>query len=495
MRIIPFMQKILDKLFFSKTISQVVFEWRESNRLFLISICICAEIFVQWLGYSLVWFGSELFNISHLVNDSVLGRLWIVSGQLLLIFSWIAIYSYKQNDTNSPNFKWLQYLISFVYLAYSGFVYVSFGVINIFTGISLVASTIIAVLLMHRRLIWNIFLTHILLVCILIFLPTLGINMPHVYKAVQLSGEEHHFSMLFWYSFYLYLSLPKAILSVGLSLYMVKGIEDQLDEFQYQANYDKLTKVTNRRYIMKYLFDILFLSINDDNIDENDEDSSNALSVILLDIDFFKNINDTYGHLSGDMVLIELAKRISKNLDKKHGMEVCRHGGEEFLVVLPNMSHKQAMEFAGELKKSLCSEQYRVVDGMSISVTSSFGVATFEDDEVLAIRRQYYFNNTKQNSYKLVDTQLAGEVTASQEDLIIENLINMADGALYDAKRLGRNRIISANQYVDETSSQSSIELNAVRTEEILQDIPLEHKYQPIKLKRTQSENDKAIVE
>ncbi len=493
----PFMQKILDKLFFSKTISQIVFEWRESNRLFLISLCIGAELFVQWLGYSFVWFGSDILNITHLVNDSVLGMLWIISGQLLLIFGWVAIYTYKQNDTNNPNFKWLQYFISFVYLAYSGFVYTSFGVINIFTGISLVASTVIAVLLMHRRLIWKTFLAHIFLVCVLIFLPTLGVNMPHIYKTVQLSGDEHHFSMVFWYSFYLYLSLPKAILSVGLSLHMVKGIEDKLDEFQYQANYDKLTKVTNRRYIMKYLFDILFLSINDDNLDEDEEDSSSALSVILLDIDFFKNINDTYGHLSGDMVLIELAKRISENLDKKRGMEVCRHGGEEFLVVLPNMSHKKAMEFAGELKKSLCSEQYRVVDGMSISVTSSFGVATFEDDEVLAIRRQYYFNsNNKQNNYKLVDTQLAtGEVTASQEDLIIENLINMADGALYDAKRLGRNRIISANQYVDETSSQSSIELNAVRTEEILQDIPLERTYQPIKLKRRKAETDKVLVE
>ncbi len=135
---------------------------------------------------------------------------------------------------------------------------------------------------------------------------------------------------------------------------------------------------------------------------------------------------------------------------------------------------------------------------MSIKVTASFGVASFEDDEVLSIRRQYYFNNNnnKQNSYKLVDSQLAtGEVTTSQEDFIIENLINMADGALYDAKRLGRNRIISANQYVDETSSQSSIELNAVRTEEILQNIPIKRSYQPIKLKRRKQEKDKAVIE
>ncbi len=491
------MYKISDKLFFSKTISQIIFEWQESNRLFLVALCICAELFVQWLGYSVVWFADDSLKITHLVNESVLAMLWIIAGQLLLIFIWISIYSYKRNETSDASSNWLQYCIIILYLAYSGFVYVCFGVMNIFTGISLVSSTVIAVLLMRRRLMWYTFLLHIILVCVLMFLPTFGINIPHVYKTVQLSGEEHNFSMLFWYSFYLYLSLPKAILSVSLSLHMVKGIENKLKEFQYQANYDKLTKVTNRRYIMKYLFDTLFLSINDDNIDEDDEDTSNALSVILLDIDFFKHINDTYGHLSGDMVLIELAKRISANLDKSHGMEVCRHGGEEFLVVLPNMPHKQAMEFAGELKKILCNEQYRVVDGMSISVTSSFGVASFEDEEVLTIRRQYFFNNNnKQNNYKLMDSQLeTGEVTATQEDMIIENLINMADSALYDAKRLGRNRIISANQYVDETSSQSSIELNAIRTEEILQDIPLERNYQPIKFKRRKQENDKAIVE
>ncbi len=491
------MLKVFNKLFRSKNISQIIFEWRESNRLFLIVFSICAELFIQWIGYSAVWFGYHLLDLTHLVNDSVLGLLWLVSGQVLLIFVWISIYVYKRNETNYLSFKWLQYLIIVLYLSYSGFVYVSFGVINIFTGISLVASTVIAVLLLRRRLGWNTFIIHILLICVLIFLPMIGVDIPHVYNSVTLKGDERYYSMMFWYSFYLYLSLPKAILSVGLSLYMVKGIEEQLGEFQYQANYDKLTKVTNRRYIMKYLFDILFLSVAEDNSNEYEDNSDSALSVILLDIDFFKNINDTYGHLSGDMVLIELAKRISKKLDKSAGMEVCRHGGEEFLVVLPNTNHKKAMEFAGELKKSLCNEQYRVVDGMSINVTSSFGVATFEDDEVLAIRRQYYFNNgNKENSYKLLDSQLAiGEVSASQEDLIIENLINMADGALYDAKRLGRNRIISANQYVDETSSQSSIEINAVRTEEILQDIPLEHKYQPINLRRTQSENDKAVVE
>lgn len=491
------MYKILDKLSFSKNISQIVFAWRESNRLLLIVMCICLELLVQWLGYSLVWFGSHLLNLDYLIDDRVLGLLWIISGQLLLVFVWIAIYTYRQDATNRLDFKWLQYLISFLYLSYSGFVYSSLGVINIFTGISLVASSIIAILLMHRRLIWNTFLLHILLVCVLIFLPTFGIHPPHVYQTIQLSGEEHHLSMLFWYSFYLYFSLPKAILSVALSLYMVRGIEEQLDDFQYQANYDKLTKVTNRRYIMKYLFDVLFLSIVDDRINEDDEDSSNALSVILLDIDFFKHINDTYGHLSGDMVLIELAKRLSNNIDKSHGMEVCRHGGEEFLVVLPNMNHKQAMEFTGELKKALCNEQYRVVDGMSINVTSSFGVATFEADEVLAIRRQYYFNNnTKQNSYKFVDSQVnSGEITASQEDLVIENLINMADGALYDAKRLGRNRIISANQYVDETSSQSSIEINAIKTEEILQNIPIERHYQSIKFKRWKAEAKKTSLE
>ncbi len=455
---------------FKKNVSQIVFEWQEANRLSLLAMFMFLELLIHWVGYCFIWFNNGIMR--DWVNNDVFGLLWLVTGQLLLVFAWIMFYVYQQSNLKKPNFRRLQYLMLCLYLGYLGLMYAILGVVNIFVGVTIVASTIICILLMNRRIVWRTFIAHLFIICIFVFLPILNLNVPHVYKN---QGIESSASTLFWHSFYLYLSLPKALMSVALIIQLVKGIETRLKEAQYQASYDKLTKVTNRRYIMQYLFDVLFLAREDGDIRKK-ENPSYALSVILLDIDFFKSINDTYGHLSGDMVLIELAKRLSEQVkEADEGWEVARHGGEEFLVVLPHTPHYKAMEFAGQLHKVLCTEKYRIVDGMSIDVTSSFGVATFDHEEVISIRQEYYLAEYHQQSHQSLDSEsVTDAISASPEDLIIENIINMADTALYDAKRLGRNRIISANQYIDETSSHSSIELNVMRTEEILQGLAVE---------------------
>ncbi len=471
------MQNKVSNSLFKKNISQIVFEWQEANRLSLLAAFMCIELLFHWFGYSFIWFNDKI--MMNWVNNEAFGVLWLVSGQMLLVYSWFVLYTYRQSkrgfSIDKRKFRMLQYIMLYVYLGYLGLMYVMIGAVNIFVGVTIVASTIICILLMNRRIVWNTFLAHLLVIFVLVIaLPILDLNFPHVYKTGKDHSSHDCYANLFWHSFYLYLSLPKALMGVGLIIHLVKAIETRLKEAQYQANYDKLTKVTNRRYIMQYLFDQLFLANNEKEDDADSKEQCCALSIILLDIDFFKSINDTYGHLSGDMVLIELAKRISDRMTGK-GWEVARHGGEEFLVVLPQTPHYKAMEFAGQLHKALCTEQYRIVDGMSIDVTSSFGVATFEHDEVVSIRQDYNRSETHQQSHQALDiNSVVDGISASSEDLVIENIINMADGALYDAKRLGRNRIVSANQYVDETSSYSSIDLNVMRTEEILQGIEIE---------------------
>ncbi len=128
-----------------------------------------------------------------------------------------------------------------------------------------------------------------------------------------------------------------------------------------------------------------------------------ALSVIMLDLDHFKRINDKYGHLAGDTVLRTLAGRVT---DCTRGSDmVFRYGGEEFTVVLSNTEIDGAALLAERIRKAIAAVPI-LIDDFEIPVTVSIGVSTLE----------------------------TGDTSAS--------LINRADAALYDAKTAGRNRVM-----------------------------------------------------
>ena len=150
---------------------------------------------------------------------------------------------------------------------------------------------------------------------------------------------------------------------------------------------DQLTKISNRMHIDDIL-QAQFYRFNR---------SSEVCSVILLDIDYFKAVNDQYGHLIGDKVLIEFAKLLNTSI--RVGDTVGRWGGEEFLIILPYTDLEQATLIAEKLRLLVSSYTFTKVN----QKTASFGVATFE------------------------------------EGMSIESLTNEADKALYKSKKDGRN--------------------------------------------------------
>jgi len=168
------------------------------------------------------------------------------------------------------------------------------------------------------------------------------------------------------------------------------------EELKEQASRDPLTKLWNRRHILEVLEGEL------SRIQRND----NPLSVIMLDLDHFKNINDTYGHQVGDEVLRETARRLIHAV-RPYDL-VGRYGGEEFLIVMPGCGGPDIDKQAERLRLSLCQTPMMVGE-LAITVTGSFG-ATF----ALPAYR------------------------ANQDDLI-----KVADEALYRSKRAGRNQVHS----------------------------------------------------
>ena len=166
----------------------------------------------------------------------------------------------------------------------------------------------------------------------------------------------------------------------------LKRVEEELRALSIT---DALTGIHNRRYFQDRL-KAEMVRLNR---------TSGALSVIMLDIDHFKRINDQYGHAVGDGVLQELCKRISQRLRRSDVF--CRLGGEEFMVLCPNTDSTQAYSLAIELWQSLRSAPMESVG----TVTASFGVASWRVDEG------------------------------------VDGLLLRADSAVYVAKQAGRDRV------------------------------------------------------
>lgn len=177
------------------------------------------------------------------------------------------------------------------------------------------------------------------------------------------------------------------------------NIEAEYHEVIYRMTIiDGLTGAYNKRYLMELL----------DRELARFERYGRPLSVAVFDLDHFKKINDTHGHLTGDHVLRELARRIQGRIRKEEVF--ARYGGEEFVVFLPEAGHQGAMEFAEQLRTLVEATPFEF-EGQVIPVTISVGVATIQ----------------------------GGAKNASIET---STFLKVADDNLYRAKRQGRNCVV-----------------------------------------------------
>jgi len=165
------------------------------------------------------------------------------------------------------------------------------------------------------------------------------------------------------------------------------------EETERLARTDSLTACYVQRYMRQ---------LAEERIAEASE-SKDKVSFLMIDIDHFKRYNDKYGHIAGDIVLKETSALFRESFPKN--AIVCRYGGEEFAVVLPKMTKKEATDLAEEMRKKI-EKRVFYLRRQKTQVTISLGVATYNDD---------------------ADN--------------LEELINKADKALYKAKEKGRNRV------------------------------------------------------
>jgi diguanylate cyclase (GGDEF)-like protein len=168
---------------------------------------------------------------------------------------------------------------------------------------------------------------------------------------------------------------------------------EMLQKVKESANTDALTSTYNRHYLYKIVDKILIEA----------KKSNNPLTIAIVDIDFFKNINDQYGHLAGDVVLKAFACLLKHRLSESD--IIVRYGGEEFIIIFPKKDLKRAFVIIESIRKHTYEMDIPIDEDKTISITISAGIAEYNYEETF------------------------------------DQLIKRADDALYLAKERGRNRI------------------------------------------------------
>lgn len=177
--------------------------------------------------------------------------------------------------------------------------------------------------------------------------------------------------------------------------FQTKELEQVKKELTLLAITDPLTQLYNRRYFSDIANNSFFHALR----------YKQPLSIIMLDIDEFKKINDTYGHSAGDRVIVSCARILE--VCSRQSDTVARYGGEEFIILVPQVLPDELMSLAKRIKSKISEQVITLDNDRTIQFTLSIGIA------------QIIHNS----------------------DTDIENIINRADQALYAAKQAGKNRI------------------------------------------------------
>ncbi|HQE65924.1 MAG TPA: GGDEF domain-containing protein [Bacillota bacterium] len=185
-----------------------------------------------------------------------------------------------------------------------------------------------------------------------------------------------------------------------------RRIEIQQKQLEKMAYYDPLTDLPNRRLLEK-LIKREFSSM---------KRYGHETVIIILDIDDFKKINDTYGHPVGDNILMQLADLLKSNV--RESDTVSRFGGEEFIILMPRTSLEEGYVFAERLRKLIMEKRF-TIGTVTLGITSSFGVSSMRDISPQALEDCYF----------------------------------LADKALYLAKQSGKNRVKKASESAGMTDS------------------------------------------
>ncbi|PTQ89340.1 GGDEF domain-containing protein [Agitococcus lubricus] len=357
--------------------------------------CIPAALVGILYLYYMLWMmvGIHIDGAGRTFNDMAILAILPIAGFIVVCsaaLTGLGLYLH-QRHIDSPAFLYLCALFYALSQVWGGYLV---GSLTFVVGIVMTGAPLIGFLLLPRRVMWIATSTA--------FFTIFGINIAttegYLSYAPLLYEPSDVNSALLWTHSQLFIATPHIIANIVLCLLVLDQWHRREEHVLHQSLTDALTNIHNRRSIL----DLLNTEI------ARSRQLNTPIAVIMLDLDYFKKINDNWGHPIGDLVLVEAAKTLK--LGMRQSNEIGRFGGEEFILLLPNTGREGAFQLAERCRLALQALNIYTPQGDKVPVSASFGIATSEG---------------------------ASRVSS-------ESLIRAADAALYQAKADGRNRVVLA---------------------------------------------------
>ena len=364
-----------------------VLEWRAVDK-GMIPLLMAIATYVQYL----LWCRYTLQRPDHarLINMAVIHTAitqagWMLLGAVLLLVLGLCLRRLR------PDFMPFQHLaVQYLSLTLVALGYFT-GTLSFVAGVCVLGAPVSGFIVLDRRVIWGSTVVAALAMAGLIVANALAI-LPY---APLLAPVTDAASRMFWLYSYVFFASP-FLLGITLAVdHALASWRQREDVIRQLSRTDVLTGVHNRRSIMELLDREVARTIR----------HGPPLAVVLLDLDFFKRINDTWGHPVGDRVLQETVRVLRATIRQSDALG--RYGGEEFLLLLPDTHLDGAVRLVERCRANLAETPILTGNGDAVRISASFGLASNE--------------------------QCIG--------LSAETLIKSADDALYRAKEGGRNRV------------------------------------------------------
>nr|WP_294573642.1 diguanylate cyclase [uncultured Romboutsia sp.] len=371
------------------------FEQKRNKQVFEI-IVILKMIYIILSMISIASFFNLKKEIRSLVLMAIVISIMLIT--VLAYFSWIVIYT-KNRINKSPQL--LDYIETICMLVVFIFVILSTGLQDSGYNLLSIFIVLIGAIQFGRNYSLRISIITTLIILIIDF--------------VSIGPNKQVLSIYFEKDLVLF----SALFVTAFILGMYVDIErEHTKELKNLANVDELTGLYNHRYFQEFL---------QKSIDEADK-KKQEVSLLFMDIDYFKNFNDINGHQAGDLLLKEISQILKYCIRDTDA--VARYGGEEFAVILPNTTEKNALKIGERIRSSIQSTYFKGQENQpDKNITISIGVSSYPKRAISK-----------------------------------HQLINTADDALYRAKSFNRNRVELYHSVLDELSENRDINIDTVKS-------------------------------
>lgn len=345
-------------------------------------LCVCS----QYLFFDIYWMiqPSPYIN-TQIIEEAIPFKIACIIIALIMLSLKNKLEASSRAQQLVPYFFTSFYLISLMTLGYI------IGHLSLIAGMVMAAAPLFTIILFKDRVTTLLLILGTITFLTISFLYVENI-LPYAPLFIFDAAPDQHAKLFYLYCT-IFLMVPHYFSFVGATYLIVKYWQSREENYRQLSVTDNLMEMANRRGISAHLAQ-----------EKLKQAESQPLSIILADIDFFKNVNDTYGHAAGDVVLRHVGASIKSSL--RDSDQVGRYGGEEFLIVLPNTSLDSARQIAERCRLIIEREIIPIQTEQHIRITTSFGV----------------YCSTKRD-----------------EDIL--EMIHAADIQLYRAKESGRNRV------------------------------------------------------